>query len=150
MYFNNNMNAKSIISGKINEAGDTQVPPQPGGPRPPGARPPHMRPPVGRIPGGPSRLRGLPGEPFGGEGAGEDEQPGQFTPRERSQLKDVLILILAEMLHSPLDREIGEALINGQELSQGQLQHILDEARNANLPPTHGALMQKIFTQLQS
>lgn len=73
---------------------------------------------------------------------------GQFSPKEVSQLKDVLILILANISHSDLDRDIGQALMSGQELQPGQLQHILDEARNVQLPETHGALLQKIFQQL--
>jgi hypothetical protein len=73
---------------------------------------------------------------------------GQFSPKEVSQLKDVLILILANISHSDLDRDIGQALMTGQELQPGQLQHILDEARNVQLPETHGALLQKVFQQL--
>ena len=80
---------------------------------------------------------------------GREETPrGQFSPKEVSQLKDILILILANISHSDLDRDIGQALMSGQELQPGQLQHILDEARNVQLPETHGALLQKVFQQL--
>jgi hypothetical protein len=81
---------------------------------------------------------------------GQDEPPkGQFTLKETSQLKDVLIMMLAHIAHSSTDAEIGQALMNGQELDPGQLQHILDEARQLQIPDSHGTLLQKIFTKLQ-
>ena len=86
---------------------------------------------------------------MGGPGGPEGAPRGQFSPKEVSQLKDILILILAQLAHSDGDRAIGEALMNGQDLDPGALQHILDEARNINVPPSHGALLQSIFTKLQ-
>lgn len=75
-------------------------------------------------------------------------QEGQFSPKETGQLKDVMILVLANLVHSDLDREIGEALMTGRELGPAQLQHILDEARNTALPASHAALMQKIYDRI--
>lgn len=81
---------------------------------------------------------------------GREEGPqGQFTPEETSQLKDVMIMMLSKMMGSDLDAQIGQALMNGQELNPGQLQHILDEARQLNIPEGHGALLQKVFSKLQ-
>ena len=76
--------------------------------------------------------------------------PAQFNPREVSQLKDVLILTLAKLAGSEMDERIGMALATGQTIEPGLLQHILDEARNANIPPTHHALLQKIYTQVNA
>lgn len=76
------------------------------------------------------------------------EPRGQFNPKELSQLKDIMIMILANLAHSDLDAQIGQALMAGQDLDPGQLQHILDEARNVQVPDSHGALMQKIFNRL--
>jgi hypothetical protein len=73
----------------------------------------------------------------------------QFTSKELSQLKDILIMILAKLMDSDLDMEIGQALMSGQELNSGQLQHILDETRGLQVPASHGPLLQKISKQLQ-
>lgn len=78
----------------------------------------------------------------------QSEPRGQFNPRELSQLKDVVILMLANALNSDMDKQLGEALMTGKEIDRGLLQHVLDEARSLNLPESHGALMQKIFRQL--
>ena len=64
-------------------------------------------------------------------------------------MKDIVILILAGIVGSDLDAQIGRALMAGQELNPGQLQHILDEARNIQVPDSHGPLMQKIFSRLR-
>ncbi len=80
---------------------------------------------------------------------GREEPKGQFTPEETNQLKDVLIQILAKIANSDLDAQIGQALMSGQPLEPGQLQHILDEARQIELPESHNAIMQKIFTTLR-
>jgi len=80
---------------------------------------------------------------------GREEAPkGQFSSKELSQLKDVMIFILAGMLGSDLDKQIGQALATGQPLDPGQLQHIMDEARRFEIPESHGPLMQKIFSQI--
>ena len=97
-----------------------------------------------------------PGSEMGGEEALPSdiermtgrEPRGQFSPKELSQLKDVMIMILANLIHSDLDMRIGQALMTGQELDPGQLQHILDEARQVKVPEGHGALLQKIFAKL--
>jgi len=82
-------------------------------------------------------------------GGGREPAPkSQFNPKELSQLKDVMILMLAGLARSDLDMQIGQALATGKELEPGQLQHILDEARNVQLPETHNALLQKIFSQI--
>jgi hypothetical protein len=161
------MSAKDLFHKPVTEAGD--VPPrnkpgqlgQPdravgfGGPVPPEGRPP-------RISGGPG---GYPAEDdfaddprhsdmmarmMGRRPGGPGMPPGQFSPQELSQIKDVMIMMLAELAHSDLDKQIGQALMTGQELAPGQLQHILDEARNLRLPPAHGALLQKIFQTQKS
>jgi hypothetical protein len=80
---------------------------------------------------------------------GREEPTGQFTAEETSQLKDVLIQILARAANSHLDAQIGQALMSGQPLEPGQLQHILDEARQIELPESHNAIMQKIFATLR-
>jgi len=88
------------------------------------------------------------GDPVGRMVGREQAPKGQFNPKELSQLKDVVIMILASLARSDLDMQIGQALASGQELSPSQLQHILDEARNAPIPESHGPLMQKIFSKL--
>jgi hypothetical protein len=139
------MNAKELFRKKVTEADE----PRPGGP-PPG-RPLKLS----------GRMRTVPYHPPGSE-MGEEDLPsediarmtgqaapkGQFNPKELSQLKDVLIMILASLAHSDLDMAIGQALMSGQELDPGQLQHILDEARNIQVPDSHGPLLQKIFDRL--
>lgn len=118
-------NAKDLF--RMTEA-DSPVPPE----HPLGV------PPRGRRKADPETFAALPGA----------ERKGQFNPKELSQLKDVVILILASMARSDLDLQIGQALATGKDLDPGQLQHILDEARNAPIPESHGPLMQKIFNQL--
>ncbi len=149
------MNAKELFRKNMNEADE---PTGPGGPPP--SRPPMKL--SGRkrvVPFRPPGSEEMGGEedfpPGGGEdvarmmGRGGPEAPrGQFNPKELSQLKDVIIMILASLAHSDLDMQIGQALMSGQELEPGQLQHILDEARNVQIPESHGALLQKIFTKL--
>lgn len=143
------MNAKDLFRKNMNEA---EEPGRPEGPTP-------SRPPL-KLTG---RMRRVPFHPPGSEMGGEEDMPpediarmtgrepgpkAQFNPKELSQLKDVVIMILANLAHSDLDMQIGQALMSGQPLEPGQLQHILDEARNANIPDSHGPLLQKIFTQL--
>lgn len=142
------VNAKQLFSKPVNEAEEGEQPPRPGGPRGgPSRRPMPPR----RHPGGPMGADDV-GRMVGGEGGPEGGPEGapksQFNPKELSQLKDVMILVLASLLGSDLDRGIGEALISGQPLDQSQMQHIIDEARRANIPASHGPLMQKIFQQL--
>lgn len=143
------MNAKQLFRKGMNEAG----PDDPTGPVP-------SRPPL-KLTG---RMRRIPLHQPGSEMGEEDLPPedlpsdiqrvtgreprGQFNPKELSQLKDIMILILANLAHSDLDAQIGQALMAGQELDPGQLQHILDEARNIQVPDSHGQLMQKIFSRL--
>ena len=87
--------------------------------------------------------------PGGGDVGRVMGQPrGQFAPKEISQLKDVMMLMMATLMNSDLDKQIAQALMEGRNLEPGQLQHILDEARNLQLPESHGALLQKIFSQL--
>lgn len=137
----NNMNAKSLFQNAENNriSEDGELPPEQRPQRP--ARPGGPRRPM-RIPGG-----GGPEDDVarltGGPDAGGP--PAQFSPKEISQLKDVMIAILAGMLGSDLDKQIGQALMSGTPLEPGQLQHIIDEARRAEIPESHGPLMQKIF-----
>lgn len=132
--------AKEIFEQKVTEADGEPMPDMSAGPP--------RRGPGGPRPGGPRRdIHRMTGGP-GGEEGGEDGPggpKGQFNSKELSQLKDVMILILASMLGSDLDKQIATALMNGQPLDPGQLQHILDEARRADIPESHGPLMQKLF-----
>lgn len=143
------MNAKDLFRKSMNEADEPS--------RPEG--PPPSRPPL-KLTG---RMRRVPFHPPGSEMGEEDMPPediarmtgrepagpkAQFNPKELSQLKDVMIMMLANLAHSDLDMQIGQALMSGQPLEPGQLQHILDEARNLQIPDSHGALLQKIFNQL--
>ena len=98
-------------------------------------------------------MRRRPGNPdlegvMGGAG-GPPEAPSQFTKQEINQLKDVMILILASMLGSDMDKQIGQALAANQPIDPGLLQHIVDEARRADIPDSYGPLMQKIFSQIK-
>jgi len=147
------MNAKELFRKPVTEAGE--LPPE---------GPPPSRPPL-KLTG---RMRRVPYHAPGSEMGGEDMPPedfpsgggediarmtgrapkSQFNPKELSQLKDVMILMLANMMGSDMDKQIGEALMNGQPLDPGLLQHILDEARQLQLPESHNALLQKIFSQL--
>jgi hypothetical protein len=163
------MNAKDLIRRRITEA--DPVPPEdhPLGVPPRGRQYPPMppsRPPL-KLSG---RTRTVPFRPPGSETGEEDFPPGgmdepgnpmmrrmmgreaapqgQFSPKEQSQLKDVMILILAKLANSDLDMQIAQALMAGKDLEPGQLQHILDEARNVPIPDSHGPLMQKIFSQI--
>ncbi len=140
------MSAKDLFRKPMNEADE----PLPGGP-PPGRRPLKMTGRSVRVPYHP------PGSEMGGEDfppGGEDiarmtggrEPRGQFSPKELSQLKDVLLLMLS--VNSPSDAEVVQALMSGKDLDPGQLQHILDEVRNIKLPETHEALLNKIHSQL--
>jgi len=147
------MNAKDLLRRKVTEAG-SPVPPErsPGGP-PPG----RQYPPV------PGRTRTAPHHALGSETAEMPEEGlpgdvarmtgreprGQFSPKEASQLKDIVILILASMARSEMDMRIGQALMTGQEIEPGLLQHIIDEARNVQVPESHNAVLQKIFMKLQ-
>ena len=74
--------------------------------------------------------------------------PPQFTPRDVSMLKDVMILQLAALCRSNGDAEIGKSLMTGKPLANGNLQHILDEARRLEVPPAHVALLEKIHAKL--
>ena len=134
------VNAKDIIKQKVTEADEQQPPRGPGGPPRGGPRRP-MMPRRGDMEGENdiSRMTG---------GGGPDMPKAQFNPKELSQVKDVMILILASLLRSDLDKEIGMALSNGTPLDEGQLRHILDEARNADIPDSLGPVMQKIHSQL--
>lgn len=145
------MNAKQLFGkDKITEAGP--------GERPPGRTGPPRRP-VGRpMPSGgmddPSAMMGMgsmgPGEDPVRRMSGREGPKAQFDENEISQIKDVMIQILAKVIGSDLDAQIGRSLMSGQPLEPGQLQHILDEARQIELPETHNALMQKLFTTLRS
>ena len=64
-------------------------------------------------------------------------------------LKDVMILYLAHIANSEMDAQLLQAINARQPIEPGLLQHVLDEARNIpNLPETHGAFLQKLFTQI--
>ena len=146
------MNAKQLFSKskKVTEADETPVPPghSPGTPPPGRQYPPLPR--SRRAPGGQDAKYPDPrGVPDMERVMGREEAPkGQFSSKELSQLKDVMIFILAGMLGSDLDKQIGQALATGQPLDPGQLQHIMDEARRFEIPESHGPLMQKIFSQI--
>jgi hypothetical protein len=132
-----NMKAKDLIQSKaLNETDDP--PPETTGGQ---ARINPRRPMPGRS--GPPR----PGA-FDQRGPGMGEPPGQFTSEEKSQLKDVLIQILASAAGSQLDAEIGQTLMGGQDLNPNQLQHIIDESRRIKLPASHNGILQKIFSAL--
>lgn len=140
------MSAKDMFR-KVTEADE------PGGPPP-------SRPPL-KLTG---RMRRVPLHQPGSEMGEEDLPPedipsdiarmtgrepkGQFNPKELSQLKDVVILMLANMAGSEMDSRLGRALMMGEEIEPGLLQHVLDEARTLDLPESHNALLQKIFSQL--
>ena len=162
------MNAKELFKVKLNEAAGDIDDPTRG--NPPGVPPegreyppmPRERPrPMRRPPGnddfmdGPNSPRysefGVPGdmERMMGRGGPGGAPRGQFSPKETSQLKDVSIMILATLANSDIDKEIGQALMSGQEIPPGHLQHILDEVRNIKLPPEHDALLEKIYMQLK-
>ena len=127
---NDDMKAKNLIQG-INEAEGEET----FGGTPPGSTAQPQRPVrrPGERPGGPE---------------GEEGPPGFFTPRELSQLKDIIILSLAGLMRSEEDTRIGMALAAGKELDSGHLQHILDEARRLKLPDSHKPILQKIYTKL--
>ena len=118
-------NAKNLFHKKLTEADDRQ---------PPREAPPAMR----RNPRIPYELGG---------GPLPSSEHAQFTKTEFSQLKDVMIFILAGMLGSDLDKQIGQALATGQPLDPRQLHHIMDEARRIGIPESYTPLMQKIFSQ---
>lgn len=138
------MNAKELFRKSVNEAG----PDDPAGPVP-------SRPPL-KLSG---RMRHIPLHQPGSE---MDDLPpediqrmvgrerGQFTPKELSQLKDIMIQMLAALADSDLDKQIGQSLMTGQQLEPGQLQHIVDEARRLKLPDSHSELLHKIFTRLRA
>lgn len=134
------VNAKAIIKSKVTEADEQQPPRGPGGPPRGGPRRP-MMPRRGDAEGGEDDISRL-------TGGGPEMPKAQFNPKELSQVKDVMILILASMLRSDLDKEIGMALSSGTPLDEGQLRHILDEARNADIPDSFGPVMQKIHSQI--
>jgi hypothetical protein len=122
--FMDDMNAKNLIRE------NDDMPSMP--PRDPGRRPmPRRGDDLSRVMGG------------GREGM---QPPGQFSPREVSQMKDVLVLILAHLANSDQDKQIIEALMAGKEVPVNLLQHVLDEARNVQLPPSHDMLLQKIHS----
>jgi hypothetical protein len=149
------MKAKEIFQHNLTEAEDDPTNPVPSG-HSPGTPPPGRQYPP--IPGRPLKLSGrkvtVPLHQPGSEMGEEDDitrmtaPRGQFNPKELSQLKDVLIMILANLAHSDLDMAIGQALMSGQELNPGQLQHIIDEARAIQVPDSHGPLLQKIFDRI--
>jgi len=146
------MNAKELFKKRMNEAEEPL-----GGGAAHSSRPPLRLSGRKRViplhqPGSEMGEEDFPGGPGSEDIArmtGRPETPkSQFNPKELSQLKDVLIMILANLSHSDLDAAIGQALMSGQELDPGQLQHILDEARNIQVPDSHGPLLQKIFNRL--
>lgn len=76
---------------------------------------------------------------------GQQETPrNQFTPKETGQLKDIMIMMLAKLMQSQTDSEIGQKLMKSQSLQPGELQHIIDEAGHLELPPSHNELLRKI------
>lgn len=123
----------------MSEADEPNQPPQPRG------TPPHQRRrpmnPDGSMIGHDDLNRVMGREPAGPK--------GQFSPKELSQVKDMLILILAAQAGSDYDKQIGMALMNGKELDPGQLRHIVDEAQHIQVPDAHAALVQKISTMCQ-
>jgi hypothetical protein len=141
------MNAKDLIRGRLHEAEGEELfggtpPGSTGGPSRPMPNRPLRRP--GGPMGGPPSLRRMMGGP------GEEGAPGFFNPRETNQLKDILIFTLASMLHSENDLRIAQALMAGQELDPGQLQHVLDEASRLKLPESHKPVLQKIYQKLSA
>ena len=139
------MKAKDLIKQKIHEADEdpTQGTPPPGMP-PEGRNFPRMsregRPPHARM-GGDRDI-----ERIGGRGGPEGPR-GQFAPRELSQLKDIMILMLAKLSHSDIDMEIAQALMAGKDIDAGRLSHIVEEVRNLQvpIPDSHGPTMQKVW-----
>jgi hypothetical protein len=136
----------------LSEAPDDLFGP-PSGETPPGAAStsqsrPMPRRPMPRRMGGPGDVD-APEEMDRVTGMGRERGPaGMFNPRELSQLKDLLIFIMATTFDSPTDLKIGQALMAGKELEEGQLQHIMDEARRSNVPDNFSPLLQKIHQKL--
>jgi hypothetical protein len=138
-----NMKARDLIQNNLTEAeGDEAF-----GGTPPGTTSGQERPMRRPGPGGPPNMRRMmqrPGRPEEMEGP-----QGFFNSREQNQLKDIVILTLANLMGSEEDTRIGQALAAGKELDPGQLQHILDEAsRVKGLPDSHKPILQKIYTKL--
>jgi hypothetical protein len=148
------MNAKELLLRKLNEAGEPGQFPgatSPARPSMPRRGPPSRRPPSGAAGADEDDLgQVLDGPVLRMTGGGAEAPRGQFSPKEVSQLKDVLILTLAAAAGSTMDLQIAHALMFGEVIEPGLLQHILDEARNAQIPDSHGALLQKIHNQLQA
>lgn len=74
---------------------------------------------------------------------------GMFTPRELSQFKDLMILTLATLMDSDLDKQIAQALMAGKDLDPSLLQHFMDEASRMKIPEAYSPLMQKVYQKLQ-
>ena len=141
----NDMNAKDLIQGK--SLTETEGEGFFGG-TPPGSTAGQPRPMMGRP--GPRanslhRMAGRPGEMGMG---GEEGPPGFFNPKETSQLKDIVIFMLASLMRSQADLSIAQALMAGKELEPNQLQHVLDEASRLKLPESHTPILQKIYKKL--
>jgi len=146
------MNAKQLFdkSKRVTEADETPVPPghSPGVPPPGRQYPPMPRRPL-RARDGSRPAPGAQDAPDIERVMGREEAPkGQFSGKELSQLKDVVILMLAHVLGSDMDKQIGMALAQGQPIEPGLLQHIVDEARNAKLPESHWPLMDKLVAKI--
>lgn len=135
----NTPKAKSLITGEqdMNESTEGMEPSNvPGGP------------PRGPGPGGPPRRAGgpprRPGGP-GGPGGGPDE--GGFTPRERSALKDLIILDLLQAIgDDKFYNEIADVALKGAPLSPAMIRHFMDEAPRyaERMSPEVNELMGKI------
>jgi hypothetical protein len=127
--------ARSLITGEkqpINEApGDI-----PGGPSGGPGGPP-------RRPGGPPRRMERPGGP-GGPGGPE---AGGFSPKERSALKDLIILdLLNALANDPFYTEIANVALQGAPITPQVVRHLMDEAPKYadKMAPEVNELMGKI------
>jgi len=148
---------KPTMIQKLAEAGEEMFGPPAGG-QPPGSTVPQGRPvprrpfprrvmPPGGGPGGPEDMEG-PGDVDRVLGRGE--KSGFLNPREISQLKDILLLMFVQQTGSELDGGIVKALMDGQELDNSQLGHIMDECRRLTLPASHSAVLNKVHQKLST
>jgi hypothetical protein len=79
----------------------------------------------------------------------ERGKPQQFTSRELGQLKNMVILMLAKFVSSAEDEQIARAFIEGKDLDDYQLNHILDETRRLELPEDYQELLAKLASMVK-
>jgi hypothetical protein len=126
-----NSKARSLITGEpLNEApedGAAPVSPVPGSPA--------------RRPGGPPPRPQRPGGPGG------PPEAGGISSKERSALKDLIILDLLNALgNDPFYTEIANVALKGAPITPQVVRHLMDEAPKYadKMPPEVNELMGKI------